>query len=83
MTYVPLQNISSYSLLQSPNMLPKLIDVAKKRGYKSLALTDINVMYGAVAFFKEATKANIKPIIGLTLKIKGSVLTEHNFNIVF
>ena len=82
MTYVPLQNISSYSLLQSPNMLPKLIDVAKKRGYKSLALTDINVMYGAVAFFKEATKANIKPIIGLTLKIKGSVLTEHDFKIV-
>ena len=82
MTYVPLQNISSYSLLQSPNMLPKLIDVAKKRGYKSLALTDIDVMYGAVAFFKEATKANIKPIIGLTLKIKGSVLTEHDFKIV-
>lgn len=82
MTYVPLQNLSSYSLLQSPNTLPKLIDTAKARGYNTLALTDNNVMYGAVAFFKEATKKQVKPIIGLTLTVKGSILTEHEFKVV-
>ncbi|WP_429970862.1 DNA polymerase III subunit alpha [Fructilactobacillus sp. Tb1] len=82
MAYVPLQNISSYSLLQSPNTLPQMIDTVKKRGYQSLALTDENVMYGAVAFYKEANAHGIKPIIGLTLTVKGEFLTEHDFKLV-
>ncbi|WP_413627353.1 DNA polymerase III subunit alpha [Fructilactobacillus vespulae] len=82
MGYVPLQNISSYSLLQSPNTLPKLIKNAKEKGYDALALTDENVMYGAVAFYKEATKQGIKPIIGLTINVKGFSLIEHDFKLV-
>ncbi|USS92761.1 DNA polymerase III subunit alpha [Fructilactobacillus ixorae] len=82
MAYAPLQNISSYSLLQSTTKLPDLVSAAKKQGYNAVALTDQNVMYGAVAFEKEARQQGLKPIIGLKLTVQGTVLTEHQFELV-
>lgn len=64
-----LQVISSFSLLQSTIKIPQLVNEAKKRGYTALALTDINVMYGAIDFYHECLAADIKPIIGLTLEL--------------
>ena len=80
--YVPLQVISSYSLLQSPIRIELLVAEAKKRGYQALALTDINVMYGAVEFYDACVKAAIKPIIGLTLQLPGIVISEKDYPIV-
>ncbi|MCT4489061.1 DNA polymerase III subunit alpha [Levilactobacillus parabrevis] len=65
--FVPLQVMSTYSLLQSTNRIPDLVQVAKDRGYTALALTDKNVMYGVVAFYNACRAAEIKPILGLTL----------------
>lgn len=69
MTYVPLQVISSYSLLKSTVSISSLIDQAKKKGYKALALTDFNVLYGAVEFYEKAKENNIKPILGMTVEV--------------
>ncbi|WP_172189584.1 DNA polymerase III subunit alpha [Lentilactobacillus kribbianus] len=69
MEYVPLQVISSYSLLKSPIKISDLVITAKDRGYKTMVLTDFNVMYGAVEFYDACVKNNIKPIIGLTLEL--------------
>lgn len=69
MNYVPLQVKSSYSLLQSPIRIPELVHEAKKRGYTSLALTDENILYGAVDFYNAAQKEGIKPLIGMQLKL--------------
>ncbi|MFT9043698.1 MAG: DNA polymerase III subunit alpha [Lentilactobacillus hilgardii] len=82
MTYVPLQVISSYSLLQSPIRISELVTEAKKRGYKALAMTDINVMYGAVEFYDTCIDAGIQPIIGLTLNLPGVMLSENNYSIL-
>ncbi|USS91044.1 DNA polymerase III subunit alpha [Fructilactobacillus carniphilus] len=82
MAYSPLQNISSYSLLQSTTTVPGLVKAAQDQGYQAVALTDHNVMYGAVAFEKEARRQGIKPIIGLTLTLQGEQLTEHQFELV-
>lgn len=79
MSYVPLQVISSYSLLQSPIRIADLIAEAKDRGYQALALTDLNVMYGAVEFYDACLKAGIKPLIGLTLQLPGFVLTDKEY----
>lgn len=65
--FVPLQVMSTYSLLQSTNRIPDLVQTAKDRGYTTLALTDKNVMYGVVAFYNACRVAGIKPILGLTL----------------
>lgn len=67
MDFTPLDVKSSYSLLKSPTRISDLVTTAKERGYKALALTDENVLYGAVEFYNAAKKAGIKPIFGLRL----------------
>ncbi len=69
MAFVPLQVHSSFSLLQSPIRIKQLVQHAKEQGYSSLALTDRNVLYGAVDFYNAAHEAGIKPLIGLELTI--------------
>ncbi|MFO8069786.1 MAG: DNA polymerase III subunit alpha [Alkalibacterium sp.] len=69
MNYIPLNVISSYSLLESTIKIPKLIAQAKSLGYTSIALTDKNVMHGAVEFYLKAKEQGIKPILGITVDI--------------
>jgi len=56
---------SHYSLLNALPKIPDLIKAAKDDGMKALALTDSGNLYGAIEFYKECLKAEIKPIIGL------------------
>lgn len=56
---------SHYSLLNALPQIPDLVQTAKKQGLTSLALTDDGNLYGALHFFKECRKENIKPIIGM------------------
>lgn len=76
MDYIPLKVYSSYSLLESTISVSQLVKRAKEKGYKALALTDKNVMYGAVEFYQEAVRQGIKPIIGLTVEMAGSLHNE-------
>lgn len=69
MDFTPLDVKSSYSLLQSPIRISELVRTAKERGYQSLALTDENVLYGAVEFYNAARQEGIKPLIGLQMVI--------------
>ncbi|QGQ47506.1 DNA polymerase III subunit alpha [Metabacillus sediminilitoris] len=69
MPFVHLQVKSAYSLLSSAAKLDKLVSKAKSLQFKALALTDFQVMYGTVAFFKLCRKYDIKPIIGLTINV--------------
>ncbi|WP_445489498.1 DNA polymerase III subunit alpha [Niallia sp. 03133] len=69
MSFVHLQASSAFSLLSSTVSIKQLVVAAKQRGYKAVALTDRNVMYGAAAFYKECLKQGIKPIIGLTVDV--------------
>ena len=55
---------TEYSLLDGACRIDELVKRAASLGQKSLAITDHGVMYGAVAFYKAAKKAGIKPIIG-------------------
>ena len=55
---------TEYSLLDGACRINELVSLAKKLGQQSLAITDHGVMYGAVAFYKAAKEAGIKPIIG-------------------
>ncbi|MEJ6400675.1 DNA polymerase III subunit alpha [Nicoliella lavandulae] len=82
MGFVPLQIVSSYSLLQSTISITKLVQTAKQRGYQSLALTDRNVMYGAVEFYNQCKQAGIHAIIGTTLSIPGIVNPNQNHDLI-
>lgn len=82
MNFVPLQVLSTYSLLQSTTTIDQLVQTAKERGYEALALTDLNVLYGVVDFYNAAKKAGIHPIIGLTLHTTGLVNQERVWPLV-
>ena len=55
---------TEYSLLDSSAKIKKVISRAKELGMESIAITDHGVMYGCVAFYKEAIAQGIKPILG-------------------
>ena len=55
---------SEYSLLDGSGKIGKIISKDKELGMDSIAITDHGVMYGCVAFYKEAIEQGIKPILG-------------------
>lgn len=65
MSFVHLHTHSHYSLLDGMSKIPDLVKRAKDLGMPALALTDHGVLYGAIEFYKECKKHDIKPIIGV------------------
>ncbi|MDP7420705.1 MAG: PHP domain-containing protein, partial [bacterium] len=55
---------SNYSLLYGANHVQELVRAAKKMGYRSLALTDINNLYGVHVFCESCRREGIRPILG-------------------
>ncbi|WP_040207665.1 DNA polymerase III subunit alpha [Neobacillus jeddahensis] len=77
MSFIHLHVYSAYSLLTSTASVPELIASAKRKGFSALALTDRNVMYGTIEFYKLCKQHNLKPIIGLTVDVESeSTLNE-------
>jgi len=67
---------SHYSLLGALPKIPELVSAAKKFGMKALALTDNGNLYGAIEFFQECKKNDIKPIIGVDAYV--ALRTRHD-----
>jgi DNA polymerase-3 subunit alpha len=63
--FVHLHNHTEYSLLDGLSRIKKLISYTKELGMNAIAITDHGVMYGAIEFYKEAKKQEVKPIIGM------------------
>ena len=64
-TFTHLHVHSHYSLLNALPQIPDLVKAAKEMGLTSLALTDNGNLYGAIEFYKECKKKEIKPILGI------------------
>ena len=56
---------SHYSLLNALPKIKELVSRAKEYEMPALALTDSGNMYGAIEFYQECLKQEIKPIIGV------------------
>ncbi len=63
--FVHLHNHTEYSLLDGLSRIKKLFAHIKANEMDAVAITDHGTMYGAVEFFKEGKKQEVKPIIGL------------------
>ena len=72
--YIPLFNVTNYTLLSSLLKIDDLIDYTKNNNISTISITDTN-MFGTMEFIKKCEKNKIKPVIGLEL-----ILEE--FNIV-
>ncbi|HAQ08207.1 MAG TPA: DNA polymerase III subunit alpha [Bacillus bacterium] len=82
MPFIHLHVYSAYSLLSSTATVEKLVYDAKAKGFSALALTDRNVMYGSVAFYKECLKKSIKPLLGLTVDVISEISENRSFPLV-
>ena len=75
-TFVHLHTHSHYSLLNALPLIKELVSTAKADGMNALALTDAGNMYGAVEFYMECEKQEIKPIIGVDFYV--AARTRHD-----
>ncbi len=62
--FTHLHTHSYYSLLDGTLSVPELVRIASRLGFKHLALTDHNALYGAVEFYRRCGEAGIHPVIG-------------------
>ena len=67
--YVSLHLHTEYSLLDGAIRIKELVERAKEFKMPAVAMTDHGCLFGAVDFYKQVTKAGIKPIIGSELYV--------------
>ena len=63
--FVHLHVHSEYSLLDGAIRLKDLVAETAQRPVKAVAVTEHGNLYSAVAFYQEAVKAGVKPILGM------------------
>ncbi len=74
--FVHLHCHTEYSMLDGACHIDRLINKASELDFKSLAITDHGVMYGAIDFYRTAKSKNIKPIIGCEVYVAPGHRTE-------
>ncbi|UOE93428.1 DNA polymerase III subunit alpha [Alkalihalobacillus sp. LMS39] len=78
MAFAHLHIHSEYSLLSGVCRIKDLVLSAKEKGISALALTDKNVVYGLIPFYKLCLEHGIKPIVGLELDVVHKNDTAYN-----
>ena len=76
MPFTHLHVHTEYSLLDGSNKISEYVSCVKKLGMTSAAITDHGAMYGCLDFYKAATAAGIKPIIGCEVYVAPGECTE-------
>jgi DNA polymerase-3 subunit alpha len=74
MAFSQLRVLSSGSLLSSPIRVDQLVAAAKARGYGALALTDVNVVYNLIPFYRQMRAAGLKPLLGMLCRLQDEEL---------
>lgn len=67
-TINPLHCWSGHSLARGPVHVERLAAGAAKLGHRSVALTDVNGLYGATFFWRHATDAGLRPLVGAEIR---------------
>ncbi|MDO5701752.1 MAG: DNA polymerase III subunit alpha [Lachnospiraceae bacterium] len=90
MSFTHLHVHTEYSLLDGSNKIREYVSRVKELGQTSAAITDHGVMFGCIDFYKEATAAGIKPILGCEVYVSpgsrfersGAASEERYFHLV-
>jgi len=75
-SFVHLHVHTEYSMLDGAARVGELVQDAARQEMPAIAMTDHGNVFGAFDFYKQATKAGVKPIIG----IEAYVAPESRFN---
>ncbi|WP_085523114.1 DNA polymerase III subunit alpha [Tuberibacillus sp. Marseille-P3662] len=70
MSFIHLHVHTEYSLLESSCRIEDLVQAASHAGCEALAITDTNVMYGVIPFYKTCVKYGVKPIVGMEINLQ-------------
>ncbi|MBP5166794.1 MAG: DNA polymerase III subunit alpha [Oscillospiraceae bacterium] len=81
MAFVHLHVHSEYSLLDGACRIERLVERVKELGQSAVAVTDHGVMYGAIAFYKAAKSAGIKPVIGCEVYVAPRRMSDREHGI--
>ena len=68
--HIPLKITTDYTLLKSLIKVPTLISFFREHNITACGICDEN-LYGVLDFYNSAIKNNIKPLIGLSIKLNG------------
>src|SRR5689334_2529146 len=74
--FVHLHVHTEYSLLDGQSQIDKLMARAKDLDQSAMAITDHGVMFGAIDFFRAASAAGIKPVIGMEAYLAPRSMTD-------
>jgi DNA polymerase-3 subunit alpha len=77
--YVPLKVTTDYSLLKSTIKIDSLISFLLENNINACAICD-EYLYGVMEFYNKCLKNNIKPIIGLEIKISNKNIYLYAMN---
>lgn len=80
MSFAHLHVHTVYSLLDGFSNIKKLIQRAKEMDMPAIGLTDHGTMFGAIDFYTEATKAGIKPVIGVETYVAARTMADRDPN---
>lgn len=75
--FIHLHVHTEYSLLDGAAKIKDLVKTVKEQGANAVAITDHGTMAGALTFFAECYKNNIKPIIGCEFYVAKDRLYKH------
>jgi DNA polymerase III subunit alpha len=69
--FVHLRLHTEFSIVDGTNRIDETVKAAGADRQPALAITDLNNLFGAIKFYKEARGAGVKPIIGCEIMLQG------------
>ncbi|MFI4927380.1 MAG: DNA polymerase III subunit alpha, partial [Burkholderiales bacterium] len=69
--FVHLRLHTEFSVVDGTNRIEEIVKAAAADGQPALGISDLNNLFGAIKFYKEARGAGLKPVIGCELMLQG------------
>ena len=69
--FVHLRLHTEFSVVDGTNRIDEVVKAAARDAQPALAITDLNNLFGAIKFYKEARSRGVKPLIGCDLMVRG------------
>ena len=67
--FVHLRLHTEFSVVDGTNRIDEVAKAAAKDGQPALAITDLNNLFGAIKFYKEARGKGVKPLLGAEINV--------------
>jgi DNA polymerase III subunit alpha len=69
--FVHLRLHTEFSVVDGTNRIDEIVKAAAADGQPALAITDLNNLFGAIKFYKEARAKGVKPLVGSEIMLEG------------